>query len=100
METIPQQYKATEKENLGVLGMVWNLKRDTLKLKSIEKQVTQIDKSLTRRKVLRTIASVYDPCGFITPLLLPLKVFFQKLWKDKLIKWDTASGKDLIKEME
>jgi hypothetical protein len=37
--------------------------------------------------VLRGIASIYDPLGFITPLSVPARILIQEIWKQKL-EWD------------
>uniref|UniRef100_A0A1I8BB75 DUF1758 domain-containing protein n=1 Tax=Meloidogyne hapla TaxID=6305 RepID=A0A1I8BB75_MELHA len=39
------------------------------------------------RSVLAFIASHYDPLGLISPIILPLKLFMQTLWQQKL-NWD------------
>ena len=40
----------------------------------------------TKRTVLKTVAKVFDPLGFLIPIQLKKK-FFQKLWK-KGLDWD------------
>lgn len=50
-----------------------------------------------KREVLKVIASVYDPCGFAAPYLLPAKVFLQELWKNK-IKWDTVLSEQMTED--
>ncbi|XP_025407092.1 uncharacterized protein LOC112681043 [Sipha flava] len=42
----------------------------------------------TKRKVLSTIARLFDPIGFLGPTLLWAKIFMQELWKLGL-HWDT-----------
>uniref|UniRef100_A0A914H5L7 Reverse transcriptase domain-containing protein n=1 Tax=Globodera rostochiensis TaxID=31243 RepID=A0A914H5L7_GLORO len=41
----------------------------------------------TRRAVLKTIASLFDPLGFLAPATLTAKQFFQKLW-DSTHGWE------------
>ena len=45
------------------------------------------DHELTRRGLLSTISSVYDPLGFLSPLLLNAKAVLQELCALKL-SWD------------
>ncbi|XP_061767094.1 uncharacterized protein LOC133559382 isoform X3 [Nerophis ophidion] len=45
------------------------------------------DNPLTRRGVLSTVASVYDPLGFVAPFILIGKQILQALCKDK-VNWD------------
>ena len=42
----------------------------------------------TRRTVLSTVASVYDPLGIIAPIMLVVKLMLQRLCKDKSLDWD------------
>uniref|UniRef100_A0A915D8U5 Uncharacterized protein n=1 Tax=Ditylenchus dipsaci TaxID=166011 RepID=A0A915D8U5_9BILA len=53
---------------------------------------------LTKRVVLSTIASFFDPLGLLTPTLLPAKSFLQDLWLSK-IDWDEKVPEDLCKKM-
>ena len=81
-----------------ILGVLWDTKSDTMSI-NLSKIYDQ-GKSLpiTKRNVLRTIASIYDPLGIISPLIIPLKVFFQKL---SIIKcdWDSELSLELKKRM-
>ncbi|EPB72220.1 integrase core domain protein [Ancylostoma ceylanicum] len=66
-----------------VLGVKWNTAEDKLIIKCdpLEANFT------TKRTVLQTNASVYDPMGWLIPLLIRSKCFFQSLWK-KQYTWD------------
>ena len=52
------------------------------------------DNPLTRRGVLSTVASVYDPLGFAAPFILIGKQILQQMCRDKL-NWDDALPEDL-----
>ena len=73
-----------------VLGIPWNVERDTLEI-NFPKTDDNVD--VTRRAVLSTLASVFDPLGLLTPCLLPTKLFFQSQWTDKR-GWDEAATAD------
>ena len=45
----------------------------------------------TKRNILSVIASVYDPVGYLQPIVFKLKSLFQKLCKSKL-QWDDDIG--------
>ena len=51
----------------------------------------QIQKStenvVTKRELLKRIASVFDPVGILSPAVVPLKILFQKMCK-KGSSWD------------
>lgn len=49
---------------------------------------------MTKRSLLADINRIYDPLGFITPILIKGKIFLQKLWMMKM-DWDTTVPDDL-----
>lgn len=79
-----------QNETVGILGLNWNTREDTLELKFTLKE-TQVK---SKRELLRIIASVFDPCGFTAPLLLGSKLLLQELWSEK-IGWDAPLSKEL-----
>ncbi|CAJ0604418.1 unnamed protein product [Cylicocyclus nassatus] len=68
-----------------VLGIAWNSETDKFIIKG---SMTTLKGKDTKRTVTQQLASVYDPMGFLVPLLLPAKIFMQSLWKEGL-DWDT-----------
>ncbi|XP_039968907.1 uncharacterized protein LOC120780713 [Bactrocera tryoni] len=48
----------------------------------------------TKRRVLSDVAQLYDPTGFLAPVIISGKVFIQTLWSTG-ISWDTPLPKDL-----
>jgi hypothetical protein len=75
------------------LGVFWCVESDTFQFR-----ITLKDQPATKRGVLSTINSVYDPLGFLAPLLLPGKLILQELcrqgdWDDPIpenirARWD------------
>jgi len=64
----------------------------TLKLiNSIQENTTPVQTTSTtastKRKVLATTASIFDPLGLLSPNIIVYKIFLQNLWQDNL-KWD------------
>lgn len=51
------------------------------------------DKPNTRRGILSLSSSVYDPLGFVAPIILPAKKLLQELCKQKL-GWDDPISDD------
>jgi len=41
----------------------------------------------TKRSVLRTIASIYDPLGLLSPVIIQCKILLSQLWQIK-VNWD------------
>ena len=64
------------------LGVTWNIGNDCLSF-----QITLKDCPLSRRGMLSTISSIYDPLGLAGPFLLKGKLLLQQLCADKLT-WD------------
>ncbi|XP_041422759.1 uncharacterized protein LOC108719567 isoform X1 [Xenopus laevis] len=66
----------------NVLGLGWNVEDDNFFFEvSIEEKVP------TRRTILSTVASIYDPLGFLAPVILKAKEMLQELCRQKL-EWD------------
>ncbi|GFT87990.1 integrase catalytic domain-containing protein [Trichonephila clavipes] len=51
----------------------------------------------TKREVLRVIAKLYDPLGFLGPVIAKAKVFLQQLWQCKL-DWDDVLPSSIANE--
>ena len=68
---------------IKALGLLWNSTTDKLILCV---QINQ-DTTPTNRSVLRAIASIYDPLGLLSPVIIQCKMFMQQLWEIK-INWD------------
>ena len=92
LETIPEDDRAKGLKNLdlhqnslpmeGALGVQWCVETD-----SFQFRITLQDKPLTRRGILSTVSSVYDPLGFLAPFILIGKQILQQLCRDKA-DWD------------
>ena len=73
--------KESRNDDIGdkVLGIVWKENEDNLEIdiKSyFEKALTVVP---TKRNVLKIIAGIYDPLGFIQPGTVRYKIFFQEI---------------------
>ncbi|XP_057296720.1 uncharacterized protein LOC130625638 [Hydractinia symbiolongicarpus] len=87
-----------------VLGLVWNTITDELSIST--KRINSDKLGTTKREVLATIASVYDPLGMLTPGTIKMKIFLQELWENN-IGWDDVlepkdqeTRKELIKHLQ
>ena len=79
-----------EKEKMErALGVFWNVKHDKLGF-----QIDLKEKPETRRGILSTISSIYDPLGLAAPFLLEGKTILQSLCSSKL-HWDTEVAVDI-----
>ena len=64
------------------LGTYWCIETDTIGFR-----IELKDKPLTRRGILSTVCSVYDPLGIVAPVILVGKQLLQELCHDG-IEWD------------
>ena len=74
-----------EPKDMSVLGHTWDYKADTLSLK--QHKITDTDLPLTKRNILRKLASVFDPMGLFSPVVITGKTLLQELWVKKY-DWD------------
>ncbi|XP_041484991.1 uncharacterized protein LOC121431537 isoform X2 [Lytechinus variegatus] len=65
------------------LGVVWCVESDSLQFR-----LELHDKPLTRRGILSTVSSIYDPNGYVSPVTLRGKQILQELCRGKL-DWDS-----------
>jgi hypothetical protein len=90
LASIPEAERTDPSLNLDIdklpvkraLGFHWKVEDDTFKF-----CIVKLDNPDTKRGVLATIASLYDPLGFAAPIALVVKALLQRLWQAKL-DWD------------
>ncbi|XP_075162833.1 uncharacterized protein LOC142235462 [Haematobia irritans] len=75
-----------DKSSAKTLGIRWNAKTDSFyfvseKLKNKE--------TFTKREVLSIIARLFDPLGWLSPVIVTAKILMQQLWLDKT-GWDDS----------
>uniref|UniRef100_A0A914PDM6 Integrase catalytic domain-containing protein n=1 Tax=Panagrolaimus davidi TaxID=227884 RepID=A0A914PDM6_9BILA len=90
MNSIPDDLKQTSMTT-KLLGLEWNASMDTISIALSEKKLPM---PWTKRKVLKLIASTYDPLGILAPVTIKARIFMQQLFKEKL-KWDDPLPKVL-----
>ena len=61
-------------------GVAWDPTTDNFRFASPVIEITNI----TKRKVLASMARLFAPCGWLSPIILPAKQFMQDLWRAKL----------------
>lgn len=85
------------------LGMWWNTQLDvftfSLKYTMIAKEILDGTKMPTKRELLRTLMSIFDPLGLLSNYLIQLKVILQDVWRTDL-NWDDRITNGLEKRWE
>ncbi|GFU46272.1 uncharacterized protein TNCV_2155951 [Trichonephila clavipes] len=71
-----------EETKQRVLGLIWNLKTDSIQVKVVHEEIVK-----TKRQLLSVIAQIFDPLGLFSPSVITLKIMLQELWKSKAF-WD------------
>ena len=91
IESIPEEDRASGVKTLDfqdaipmerALGVLWCPETDSFRF-----QVQLKDKPATRRGILSIASSIYDPLGFVAPVILPAKRILQELCRIQL-SWD------------
>lgn len=79
-----KMFSAIELPTERTLGVEWSAEHDELRFR-----IGDLNKANTRRGVLSTIASIFDPLGLISPIILSAKILLQDLCREKM-EWDQA----------
>ncbi|XP_054868580.1 uncharacterized protein LOC129349422 [Amphiprion ocellaris] len=104
LDTIPKEECAAGATDLDLalgepkmeraLGVQWCVTSDTFRFRVVIK-----NNPFTRRGVLSTVASIFDPLGFVAPFILVGKRILQRMCQDKL-DWDEPLPEDLKPQWE
>ncbi|KAK7938715.1 hypothetical protein WMY93_002041 [Mugilogobius chulae] len=102
LAAIPHEERAKEVKDLDLdndalpveraLGVQWCVQSDSFKFK-----ITLKNRPLTRRGILSVISSVYDPLGFLAPIILTAKKFVQDLCRRRL-GWDDPLPPSVVRD--
>lgn len=79
-------------ESTSILGLNWHPNSDCFTFK-IEEQ-WNADKPITKRTISSAVARIYDPSGYLAPIVITAKAFLQELWKIEA-KWDDPLSEHL-----
>ena len=72
------------------LGLVWDFKQDAFVLGASVRSDGR-----TKRDLMRAIFSIFDPLGFLAPIVFQAKFLMQDIWRRKF-DWDAELDQDLI----
>ena len=104
LETVAPKERAIEAESLRLdheqhmiertLGLEWCVRQDCFQFKIVLK-----DRPPTRRGILSTVYSLYDPLGFLSPVILVGRQILQEICKQHH-DWDAPLPEDIIKRWQ
>ena len=106
--TVPVTERAPSVVNLDLedlpvqrtLGVQWDMETDVLNFRIIDE-----GKAPTRRGILSVVSSMYDPLGFVAPVILPAKSLLQSLcrhkfgWDEEISNADSVRWHGWLKEL-
>lgn len=111
MQSIPVTARAKGVQDLDLdhdslpvdraLGVEWNVESDAFCFK-----MALAEQKITRRGILSTLSSVYDPLGFVAPCMLKSKGIMQELcklhlqWDDPIPEGLTAKWSSWLQDIE
>ncbi|XP_011860342.1 PREDICTED: uncharacterized protein LOC105557651 [Vollenhovia emeryi] len=84
-------YSINRDDTLKALGLSWSPHDDSFRFVILPYAVTVH----TKRSVLSFIAKLYDPLGWVSPIVIAAKMLMQELWLRK-IDWDSPIPDDLL----
>ncbi|XP_055604429.1 uncharacterized protein LOC129752685 [Uranotaenia lowii] len=83
-----------------VLGMFWCTEDDCFTFKinwsRLDCELLNLKRIPTKREVLKTLMSIYDPLGLVSHYLMFLKILLQEIWRAK-VEWDESIGEEFFK---
>ena len=77
-----KEHLGTKANETKILGLNWDKQRDIFRV-----EIPTESQSLTKRNILKTLASIYDPLGFMSLVLFIGKILFRNLCVLR-IPWD------------
>ena len=85
-----------EEGNPKVLGVSWETETDCFLFNPTEimEAARAIGDKPTKRNILQILSRIFDPLGFLAPVVLTLKMLFQQSW-EKNIGWDDPVPMDI-----
>jgi hypothetical protein len=102
LEVIPEKDRASkitindgENPTTKTLGLAWNSQKDEFKIPTSEMPRLQI----TKRNVLKKIATIFGPLGFISPFIVIAKILLQELWS-RGYGWDDEIKDEIALRLE
>ena len=81
---VEREINIKQDEIFKTLGLTWNRSCDTFQYTV---QLPLLQESVTKRKLLSDIARLFDPLGWVAPVIVLAKMLIQKLWISG-IGWD------------
>ncbi|XP_063919435.1 uncharacterized protein LOC135134639 [Zophobas morio] len=85
LDHVPEQHResplnfSSDDPSIKILGLRWDPRSDTFTY-----YVQEFDSQITKRTVLSYIARIFDPMGWLSPIVFWAKHFLQQIWISKV----------------
>lgn len=79
---------------IKILGLTWDRKDDTFK---ITVNLPEMRYPITKRLILSDVARLFDPFGWLSPIVITAKILIQRLWLCSL-GWDEELPSEFSEE--
>lgn len=93
LDQIPEQFREIQLPldinstyNINALGILWNPADDSFTFKL---SLPDIALPATKRNILSDISRLFDPLGWVSPIIIRAKILMQAIWL-KGVGWDDA----------
>lgn len=100
LESVPAELRETQlplrldnDDNVKTLGLLWHPAADIFQIVN-NIQLISSTHDFTKRTVLSVISAIFDPLGFISPIVILCKIFLQQLWQQQMT-WDEPLSPEL-----
>lgn len=90
----PELIEIGDSKVTTVLGLRWLSKEDKFVFHTESKEARP---NWTKREILSEIGKLYDPNGFISPVVITAKILMQKIWQEKT-DWDEPVPEQITTE--
>ncbi|XP_048245274.1 uncharacterized protein LOC125376895 [Haliotis rufescens] len=102
LAVIPESQKANQPKDFDLdeqplqraLGLRWNVEQDCFTFNPTHRDVTN-----TKRAIVSTVCSIFDPCGYLAPFTIRAKFMIQEIWRCGL-DWDDTLPIDIQAKWE
>lgn len=84
----------SKNEEIKFLGIIWNSRTDTLRYSAPQFRDLEM---LTKKELLSDISGIFDPMGWVQPIVILAKILMQSLWILKL-QWTEQMPADLMEQ--
>lgn len=80
---------------VSALGVQWNPTADQFNFEI----KTMNERPKTKRELLSQIAMLYDPVGFLAPVIMKARILMENAWKES-VEWDDKMSENKIDEWQ